>query len=1051
MLGLAAGLATGVRADFAPIALAPSSFNEQMIVAKGAPAVPNGGATTASMDDSFGNIGNSWYEQGYNTNAPATGLPQPGTTITSLAFPTHKYTMPSSYAVNDTAMIDQNDSTTLTLATPAAYTGLSFLAAAGNGPVTVDFTIHHMDGSTESGTFGVIDWFGSNTVAFVANGRVDVQAGTFDSVNGGNPKLFSIDASLINVTSPVTSIDLSATSSSGLAAIFALSGQTAPQVTLGSAIKWGLTITNINNPSTVEVITNSDGSIAITTAGGDTYGNPDSFTYAFQQVTGDFDVRVRVLNCVATDTSQGSYDSPKGSLMVRSSLSPDAYDFMINALPLYPSDRSGEIETIGRIVLGDDTNDLPGRGYQYGQSVTGQSYQGDTTDTSGFCTYPDVWLRIQRQGEKLMSYFATDNTEDLSGNQWNPGSTNGWQLLGVVHADPADFPPTLLVGLSTVAHNNNDTSTGTDTVTSTYADYGPTPNPPSTPSVGYSSGGSAAIPGTTPGPFPITMVLAANIDASVSADGMGYPSDVVQSNQGPAQPIIWNDGGYSGVTRDIIADIPNESPDSFCFARYQTGAFDFMLSPGDPAAAFQNLGPYSNPMRERFTAGTTNVPASQAWAPSPNYGFCFTTVRKNGEAWNDGSPSFYAATYVQLDGVATGAGYDMVGGHFRGAQFYTRTTKLVTGTPLNPASSGPSSGSLQRCALPIALAWFPYAQGWQSAFIDSSLFDSSLLGTAFWKHGDGYGLQGGTALHGFTAPAAGLNNVDYYNFPTNLTWLADTNGNYSGLGTLTIPGVNSLTDGILLTTGNDENNGIRGPHANNAALPDGSGWYVAVRDIETSKPDPTIYAMTSGDDAGSSFSYIYIPYNSDNLVAGHISTNGTKIGGAGSFSVSRLSTGVYALTIPGKTGTNGVLLLQNTGYLAEQPTGFTNVVDTSYLCYEYGGTNTPNNAFIITSHDVNDSGGGEGVVGVRDAEFYFVYVDFTTPLAPAGTTPPVLSATRPDSQHIVISWSNGAGFTLQQTSSLAGTPTWTDIGTANPSAPIAIGSGPAFFRVSNNP
>src|SRR5439155_23975691 len=132
--------------------------------------------------------------------------------------------------------------------------------------------------------------------------------------------------------------------------------------------------------------------------------------------------------------------------------------------------------------------------------------------------------------------------------------------------------------------------------------------------------------------------------------------------------------GYGSVSRDIILDSNTEqtSP-GFSVARYQAGGLDFMLSPRDPVAARQNLGPYSNPNRERFTAGDITVPASQAWVPSPNYGFAISTVRKNGQQWNDTAPSFYAATYIQLDQVATGAGYDMLGGHFRGAQFYTPT------------------------------------------------------------------------------------------------------------------------------------------------------------------------------------------------------------------------------------------------------------------------------------------------------------------------------------------------------------------------------------------
>jgi hypothetical protein len=139
---------------------------------------------------------------------------------------------------------------------------------------------------------------------------------------------------------------------------------------------------------------------------------------------------------------------------------------------------------------------------------------------------------------------------------------------------------------------------------------------------------------------------------------MGYPSDVLQSNQGAASQIVWNSGGYSSVARDEIAAIDSESPLGFSAARYQVGAFDFMISPRDPAQAQQNLGPYSNPTRERYTSGDPTVPASQAYAPSPNYGFAMATVRKNGQGWNDQSPSFYTASYVQLDPIATGAGYD---------------------------------------------------------------------------------------------------------------------------------------------------------------------------------------------------------------------------------------------------------------------------------------------------------------------------------------------------------------------------------------------------------
>jgi hypothetical protein len=1038
-IALFLALAGNVRADFNPIILTPGSFSQDMVVEHNAPQVPNGTHTTASMDAGTVNTGNSWYERGYNAAAPTTGLPTAGSTFTSAAFPSHRYTMPPSYTTNNAAMIDVSDSATLTLATPAAFSALSLLTSAGNGPVTIDFTVHHADGSTETGSLDAQDWFTNNLVAVDANGRVDVVSGAFDSVNSNNPSLYVVDVSLGNRTSPVTSIDLSwdaANTGNGVAAVFALSGLAPSPATLGQTIQWGLTLTNINDPITPDVATNSDGSLTITAGGGDTYGNPDSLTYAYQQVTGDFDIRVQVLNVVATDPK--GQDSPKGSLMVRASMDPDSYDFQINACPLAPSGRNGQIETIGRIVLANDTDDLPGRGLNYGPgNGVAEPYQGDTTDF-GYCTYPDVWLRVQRQGERLMSYFATDNTTDTPAN-WasNPGSTNGWQLLGIVHAGP-NFPKTLFVGLSTVAHNGTISDT-THTVSSTYANYGSTPTPPSNPSVS----GGPALPGTSPGPFPNKQVLAANFDASVSADGMGYPPNIVQSAQGAAQPIIWNTGdGYGGVTRDIIANISGETPGGFSFARYQAGAFDFLLSPRDAVAALQNLGLYTNPLRERYNSGAPDVPASQAWAPSPNYGFVYTTVHKNGQKWNDTSPFFYAATYVQLDGVATGQGYDMIGGHFRGGQFYTRSTKLVTGSPTDPSSS---LSNLQRCAIPISIAWFPYDQGWKAGFFDTPQFNTTTAGLPYWARGNGWGLNSGTALAGYsTAGGQAL-----YNSPGSLlTWLQtpDGSGVYSGLAVLSLAGVNSLNDGMLFTIGNNENNSTRGPSASNAALPDGSGWYIAVRDMETSKADPTVYATGDGNDAAANFSFVLIPYNADNLIGGHIATNGATVKGTGSFSISHLSTGRYALTIPGKTGTNGVLLLQNTGYLANQPAGLNNVVDTSYLSYEYGGTNTPANAFIIEARYVDATGGGEGVIALRDAEFNFVYVDFLNPLAPAGTIPPVLTITRPDSTHVTVSWSNGPGFILQETGSLGPNHTWTSLGAQNPQT-LTLSAGPQFFRV----
>src|SRR5436189_9676 len=83
LLAVTVGLSSFAHADFVPIALTSASYNQDMVVEKTAPApVVPGGYTTASMDSGLGNSSTSWYEQGYNSASPATGLPAAGVTFT---------------------------------------------------------------------------------------------------------------------------------------------------------------------------------------------------------------------------------------------------------------------------------------------------------------------------------------------------------------------------------------------------------------------------------------------------------------------------------------------------------------------------------------------------------------------------------------------------------------------------------------------------------------------------------------------------------------------------------------------------------------------------------------------------------------------------------------------------------------------------------------------------------------------------------------------------------------------------------------------------------
>src|SRR5205807_8550461 len=152
------------------------------------------GVTTATMDAATNNSANTWYEIGYVPTAPATGLPHPGSTIANLSAPDHRYVLPSSFTVNNAILLYSNGpSAVLTPITPATFPGLSFLVAAGNGPVTVGCTIRHVNGSSQVSSFSAPDWVNKSPVAFTANGRVSVSSKTVNMLNGGNPRLYAAD------------------------------------------------------------------------------------------------------------------------------------------------------------------------------------------------------------------------------------------------------------------------------------------------------------------------------------------------------------------------------------------------------------------------------------------------------------------------------------------------------------------------------------------------------------------------------------------------------------------------------------------------------------------------------------------------------------------------------------------------------------------------------------------------------------------------------------------------------------------------------------------
>ena len=272
---LALVLTSPVLAGFIPLPLTSSSYNQDMVVEAGAPAPEiAGGYTTASMDNGLANTANSWYEVGYDTAAPTSGLPHPGSTFSSQSLANHQYTMAPSYAASDALLLDSTlTHGTFTMTSPAAYSGLSFLESGGHNGVTFSYTVHHLNGSIETGSGNIPDWFNGSSPAWTANGRVDVGSFAFDSVNGNNPRLYSLDIALANGSSPVTSVDFAYVSGAGHGAIMAVSG-------LSGSSYVPISVTGYNEDIVVEAAAGKGGALTgATTATMDSGTNNINSTY----------------------------------------------------------------------------------------------------------------------------------------------------------------------------------------------------------------------------------------------------------------------------------------------------------------------------------------------------------------------------------------------------------------------------------------------------------------------------------------------------------------------------------------------------------------------------------------------------------------------------------------------------------------------------------------------------------------------------------------------------------------------------------------------------
>ena len=354
------------------------------------------------------------------------------------------------------------------------------------------------------------------------------------------------------------------------------------------------------------------------------------------------------------------------------------------------------------------------------------------------------------------------------------------------------------------------------------------------------------------------------------------------------------------------------------------------------------------------TSGAT----TDGWRLNKFFGLSLASVRVNGRDNGDTSPggpavgTVYGIAYFNAD-FGQGWSYTMTTGVYGNGGDGAQDLQMGLLGMANAANSSDGEGSFS-----CGTAFFPYAQGWTGAHV---------LGTSASIGASGEASFDSTAF----SPALSATSVNWVVNPG--TGIYD-----HGHARVVLPN-GDPSRGLLLGSSAEGDNNIR----IFGAYPNAGGWDITARNGEDL--DATGQTLAPVDKMA--FMFLYVPTNAVNFIGGHINgtTGGTIVGGGG-YTLTRTAAGNYELTVPGKTGTDGVLLLTVAGAM----TGSTipNLADRTVLSYEYTG-----GKFVIQSREAVSGGNPFGLdYNQRDTDFVFLWVDFKDPVAPqypTGPTPTV--------------------------------------------------------------
>ncbi len=150
---------------------------------------------TATMDGGTAKTGNTWYEVGANTAAPATGL-KTGL-VAGQTDPLSTYLFQPAGSPNALMLDNAAKSGSLNFNFPLTLAAFSIVGASGNGAGSVTPTLHFADSTTSVlGSATVGDWFNNEPRVQTVAGRIDVVGNTFNNVAADNPRIPSVSYTL---------------------------------------------------------------------------------------------------------------------------------------------------------------------------------------------------------------------------------------------------------------------------------------------------------------------------------------------------------------------------------------------------------------------------------------------------------------------------------------------------------------------------------------------------------------------------------------------------------------------------------------------------------------------------------------------------------------------------------------------------------------------------------------------------------------------------------------------------------------------------------------